>query len=404
MFLPTLTTLAALLSLSSTTSASPSHSLSARSPSKHNHNLAARAPTVCNGHAELCDRSYGNVTFIGTHNSYGNGSSIMDNQGKGVVDQLNDGVRTLQVQAHKGSAGDIRLCHSSCTLLDGGSLTSYLTKVKGWMDANPNEVVSLVIVNIDTIEPSTYASAFDAAGMTSNVYQPAGAVTAIDAWPTLGSMIENGGRMVVFMDHAADFNSVGWIIDEFSNMWEDAYDVTDQEFGCNVNRSSGSPTTTLSLTNHFLDVYGNILGINAWLPNKDLLNETNAETGYGSIGQGAQNCVGLWGRPPNHILLDFYDSNGNSPFNVAAQLNGVSAPTNTVEVSEDSKGSNAEASGVAKSTAAATGATSTGGTAARTTTSALNAAGRSIASVGSGAWVAGIVAMMVGAGGLSLSL
>jgi hypothetical protein len=291
-------------------------------------------------------------------------------------------------------------------------------------------VVSLVIVNIDTIEPSTYASAFDAAGMTSNVYQPAGAVTAIDAWPTLGSMIESGGRMVVFMDYAADFNSVGWIIDgaflvkqppcantsgsscppiinpmtEFSNMWEDAYDVTDQEFGCNVNRSSGSPTTTLSLTNHFLDVYGNILGINAWLPNKDLLNETNAETGYGSIGQGAQNCVGLWGRPPNHILLDFYDSNGNSPFNVAAQLNGVSAPTNTVEVSEDSKGSNAEASGVAKSTAAATGATSTGGTAARTTTSALNAAGRSVASLGSGVWVAGIVAMMVGAGGLSLSL
>jgi 3D (Asp-Asp-Asp) domain-containing protein len=112
----------------------------------------------------------------------------------------------------------------------------------------------------------------------------------------------------------------------------------------------------------------------------------------------------LWGRPPNHILLDFYDSNGNSPFNVAAQLNGVSAPTNTVEVSEDSKGSNAEASGVAKSTAAATGATSTGGTAARTTTSALNAAGRSVASLGSGVWVAGIVAMMVGAGGLSLSL
>jgi hypothetical protein len=84
MLLPTLTTLAALLAFSSTTSASPSpSSLSARSE------LAPRAPpTVCNGHAELCDRSYGNVTFIGTHNSYGNGSSIMDNQGKGVVDQL----------------------------------------------------------------------------------------------------------------------------------------------------------------------------------------------------------------------------------------------------------------------------------------------------------------------------
>lgn len=32
-------------------------------------NVARRA-TVCNGHAELCDRSFGNVTFIGTHNSY----------------------------------------------------------------------------------------------------------------------------------------------------------------------------------------------------------------------------------------------------------------------------------------------------------------------------------------------
>lgn len=71
----------------------------------------------------------------------------------------------------------------------------------------------MVIVNIDSIPPSDYATAFESAGMTGNVYQPAGAVTAVDAWPTLGSMIENGGRMVVFMDYSADYNSVGWIID-----------------------------------------------------------------------------------------------------------------------------------------------------------------------------------------------
>ena len=35
-------------------------------------------------------------------------------------------------------------------------------------------------------------------------------------------------------------------------------------------------------------------------------------------------------RVPNHILLDFYNSNGLSPFLVAASLNGISAPTNTV--------------------------------------------------------------------------
>lgn len=29
-----------------------------------------RRATVCNGHAELCDRSYGNVTVVGAHDSY----------------------------------------------------------------------------------------------------------------------------------------------------------------------------------------------------------------------------------------------------------------------------------------------------------------------------------------------
>ena len=35
-------------------------------------------------------------------------------------------------------------------------------------------------------------------------------------------------------------------------------------------------------------------------------------------------------RNPNVILLDFYDSNGNSPFDVAAALNGLAAPSTTV--------------------------------------------------------------------------
>ena len=33
-------------------------------------NAIARRATVCNGHAELCNRSFGNVTFVGAHDSY----------------------------------------------------------------------------------------------------------------------------------------------------------------------------------------------------------------------------------------------------------------------------------------------------------------------------------------------
>jgi hypothetical protein len=72
-------------------------------------------------------------------------------------------------------------------------------------------------------------------------------------------------------------------------------DVTSQDFGCQVNRTAGSPSSTLYLTNHFLDVFGNVFGINTFLPDKDKLNETNAETGFGSIGQGVSNCVEQWG-------------------------------------------------------------------------------------------------------------
>lgn len=70
------------------------------------------------------------------------------------------GIRLLQGQGHENN-GDLDLCHtswcvyvlshngrstvtltpilSSSGLLNGGSLTDYLTEVKAWLDDNPNE-------------------------------------------------------------------------------------------------------------------------------------------------------------------------------------------------------------------------------------------------------------------------
>ena len=44
-----------------------------------------------------------------------------------VTQQLNDGIRMLQMQAHMQD-DVIHLCHSSCILYDGGTLEDYLTK------------------------------------------------------------------------------------------------------------------------------------------------------------------------------------------------------------------------------------------------------------------------------------
>lgn len=36
----------------------------------YSHAVLPRATTECNGYAALCDRSYGNITFVGAHDSY----------------------------------------------------------------------------------------------------------------------------------------------------------------------------------------------------------------------------------------------------------------------------------------------------------------------------------------------
>jgi hypothetical protein len=76
---------------------------------------------------------------------------------------------------------------------------------------------------MNNLPATRFSAAFDAAGLSQFAYSPTSAQIALNAWPSLGSMIDSGKRVVVFMDNQADFASVPWIIDEFSNMFEDAY-------------------------------------------------------------------------------------------------------------------------------------------------------------------------------------
>ena len=87
---------------------------------------------------------------------------------------------------------------------------------------------------------------------------------------------------------------------EFTNMWETAFDVTDQTFDCLVNRSKGDTSLNMFLINHFLDKI--VLGQAA--PDIDKLNETNAASGLGSLGAQVSTCQTTQGRPPNFMLVD----------------------------------------------------------------------------------------------------
>jgi len=84
--------------------------------------LTAKRATACNGRAELCNRSYGNITFIGSHDSYAVDTNVLNlsrNQEVDIVSQLNLGVRLLQAQSHMWE-GELHFCHTSERVISKG--------------------------------------------------------------------------------------------------------------------------------------------------------------------------------------------------------------------------------------------------------------------------------------------
>ncbi|EGE06742.1 hypothetical protein TEQG_05737 [Trichophyton equinum CBS 127.97] len=283
----------------------------------------------CNGYAEFCARSYGNITQVAAHNSpFVRPGNIASNQELDVLTQLNDGIRMLQFQTHQVN-GTIYLCHSSCDLLNAGTLESYLKKVADWLRDNPYDVVSLLIGNGDFIKVKNFTAPIQSSGLIDHVYTPKNHSIALDDWPTLSEIILSGKRAMVFMDYKANHDEVPYILDEFTYIWETPFSPTDRNFPCDIQRPPGlneaDARKRMYMANHNLNLEISIAGATILVPNTVLLNETNAVSGFGSMGAMAGNCTEKWNRPPNLLLVDYYNvGNVNgSVFQVAAKLNNV---------------------------------------------------------------------------------
>lgn len=66
------------------------------------------------------------------------GILLINNRNVNVTAQLAAGVRLLSAQVHNNN-GAWHLCHSSCSLLDAGTLSTWLAEIKAWMDKNPRD-------------------------------------------------------------------------------------------------------------------------------------------------------------------------------------------------------------------------------------------------------------------------
>lgn len=220
----------------------------------------------------------------------------------------------LSAQVHKfndSGTDSWHLCHTSCSLLDAGTLSSWLSEIKTWMDANTNDVVTVLIVNSDNATPAQIGGEFSASGIDKLAYTPPSASTIPKTWPTLDNLISNNTRLMAFVASLGTASTeFPYLMDEFAFMFENSYEnVNPSNYSCNPSRptSLGSSSAALEsgrmfLMNHFL--YSNqLFGIQ--VTNASYANVTNAQTGYGSLGVQITNCTGVYGKPPTFVMVDW---------------------------------------------------------------------------------------------------
>ena len=312
------------------------HTLGAILASRQNSSIA------CNNSPELCSRSYSNITQLGAHdspflvNASSNSGSFSfaeaGNQNVESTAQLSAGVRLLTAQVHNNN-GSWHLCHTSCSLLDAGTLSSWLSSIKTWLDGNPHDVVTILLVNSDNAAASDLDSEFQAANIKSYAYTPPSTTPALQTWPTLQDMIANNTRLVTFVASLAPSSNTAapYLLDEFTFVFENPYNVTTpSNFSCTTERPSTLDGQTaaavssgrLPLVNHFLDQQDG-LGIDT--PNTTYIATTNGPSGLGNLQQAASDCAGVYGRAPAFLLVDFFDE--GSAINIVNNLNGIAAST-----------------------------------------------------------------------------
>ncbi|KAJ5899777.1 hypothetical protein N7495_004521 [Penicillium taxi] len=299
--------------------------------------------TACNNSPDLCSKTYGEITHLGAHNSpflkdSSTSNSMFGNQYYDTPTQLDAGVRLVSAQVHKSNS-EWHLCHSSCSYLDAGLLSDWLAEIKSWMDKNPNEVITILLVNSDSATAAELNTQFTTANLTDLAYEPS---STSSSWPTLQTMIDDDKRLVVFVASLTTSTSYPYLLNEWDYVWETPYDVTSpSNFTCNPDRpsdtslSSALSGSSLPFMNHFL--YSDDLAvISVEYPNTSYVSVTNAASGgVGNLGSTATKCKKEYnGRQPTFILVDFFNS--GPAIDTIDNLNNVTNAVGRTSVSTSS--------------------------------------------------------------------
>jgi len=245
---------------------------------------------ACNGRAELCDRTLGQVSFATTHNSMASTANgfVPPNQRRSIRDQLQHGIRGFQIDAYFGTrrhgrvytdlsgplgqaaelppaavltaqrlhrqlgappAGtryDVYLCHVFCEI-GAVRMLDEMRVVRQFLDEHPHEVVEIVIE--DYVPPDEILAVLRAAGLEREVL----AVDPAAPLPTLGQMIDAGTRLQVSLENGRAAptlpNAFTGLVEETPFTFRRPHDL-DHASSCAPNR--GTPNAPIFQFNHWV--------------------------------------------------------------------------------------------------------------------------------------------------------
>ncbi len=249
------------------------------------------AYSQCNGSALICNKKYSEVAYLTTHNSFNSSEDnfTYPNQNFNISTQLNDGVKAFMLDVYDVS-GTPTVYHGY-SFLGSAHLLDYLNDIKTFLDANPNEIVTIILECYTTANKIELV--INQAGLNSYLYTHSLGTN----WPTLQTMIDNGTRLVVFSDEDDASENQAWYHYVWDHAVETHYTANNlNDFSCDFNR--GDPDNELFIFNHFVTNY--ILGTG--VESQAVIVNSNP-----FFMNRIQQCVQENNKFPNFVTIDFYD-------------------------------------------------------------------------------------------------
>lgn len=257
----------------------------------------------CNGSSTLCGKRYDQVAYVTTHNAFNaeEDGFNLPNHTYGITRQLNDGVRGLMIDVYDENG--VATVYHSVSILGTTPLESNLTEIKDFLDANPNEVVTIIFecyADFVLVE-----EAFINTDLLPYVHEQ----ESDDPWPTLQEMIDADKRLVVLSDRDDAPAGEDW----YHYVWEYAVETpfsnnSNSDFTCEFNR--GNPDNGLFILNHFAT------DPNLGIGRTDLSELANE---FDFFYNRADECWNTLGKFPNFLTIDFHEL--GDVFEVADSVN-----------------------------------------------------------------------------------